>query len=115
MVPGLEHCNGGPGPTTFMGACQLPPSLEEVERKAIQDDAEHNMILALERWVEKGVPPDKIIATKYIDGKPSKGVARTWLLCPYPDKAKWTGKGSQNDSGNFVCQPVRGNTESRLQ
>jgi Tannase and feruloyl esterase len=107
MVPGLEHCNGGPGPTTLLGICQLPASLDVDDRNAIQEDAGHDMILALERWVEHGIPPEQMIATKYVDNKPTKGVARTWLLCPYPEEAKWTGKGSYDSSASFVCQAPR--------
>ena len=92
------------GQRRFWGICQLPPTLDSANRSAIRDDAEHDMLLALERWVEHGIAPDKIIATKYVDGKPIKGVDRTWLLCPYPDEARWTGKGNASDAANFICQ-----------
>jgi hypothetical protein len=45
-------------------------------------DAEHDLLKALERWVEQGVAPDKIIATKYFDDDPKKGVAFQRPLCP---------------------------------
>jgi feruloyl esterase len=105
MVPGFEHCGGGPGPTTFIGSFQFPPTLDAAERNAVRGDAEHNMILALVRWVEDGISPDRIIATKYVDNKPMKGVDRTWLLCPYPDAGHWSGKGNPNDSTNYACRP----------
>jgi feruloyl esterase len=40
---------------------------------------------ALERWVEDGITPEQVIATKYKSGSnPVSGVARTRPLCPYP-------------------------------
>lgn len=98
MVPGMEHCGGGPGANVFGNAFGAPLQ---------QDDPEHDVVKALERWVEQGVAPEKIIATKYVDDKPAKGVARTRPLCSYPDEAQWTGKGSTNDAANFVCRLPR--------
>ncbi|HEX5483579.1 MAG TPA: tannase/feruloyl esterase family alpha/beta hydrolase [Terriglobia bacterium] len=95
MAPGMEHCGGGPGANVFGNAFGTPPK---------EDDAQHDVVKALERWVEQGVAPEKIIATKYVDDKPAKGVARTRPLCPYPEEAQWTGKGSTNDAANFVCR-----------
>jgi feruloyl esterase len=59
---------------------------------------------ALTRWVESGVAPDSIIATKYKDDDPKKGVVMTRPLCPYPQHAKWTGSGTMFDAANFVCR-----------
>jgi hypothetical protein len=109
MVPGTEHCGGGPGPTTFLGPFQIQPSVDGAEHSIVSSDPSHNMITALEAWVERGDAPDKIIATKYVDDKPQKGTSRTWLLCPYPKHAKWTGKGSTNHSSAYTCeQPGKG-------
>jgi hypothetical protein len=83
MVPGMQHCGGGPGPNSFGG----------------------QITAALEHWVEQGAAPDKIIATKYkTDDDPSSGVARTRPLCPYPQVARYTGSGSIDDAANFVCR-----------
>ncbi|HYL78496.1 MAG TPA: tannase/feruloyl esterase family alpha/beta hydrolase [Bryobacteraceae bacterium] len=83
MVPGMEHCGGGPGPNSF-GA---------------------PMTAALERWVEQGAAPDRIIATKYkSDFNSSSGIARTRPLCPYPQVARYRGSGSIDDAANFVCR-----------
>jgi feruloyl esterase len=54
-----------------------------------------NMPAALERWVEEGAAPAQIIARKD---------QRTRPLCPYPQTAKYTGKGSTEDAANFVCK-----------
>jgi feruloyl esterase len=56
-------------------------------------------LTALEQWVEKGVAPDKLIATHSTGGK----VDRSRPLCPYPAVARYTGKGSIDDATNFAC------------
>jgi feruloyl esterase len=59
---------------------------------------------ALERWVEDGVAPRQVIATRYKSGSnPASGVARTRPLCAYPEIARWRGSGSTDDAANFVC------------
>jgi len=90
MVPGMQHCGGGPGANSFG---QFTPGA----------DADHDVRLALERWVEKGTAPDKLIATKFVDDKPEKGVAMTRPLCAYPQAATYKGSGEINDAENFEC------------
>ena len=96
MVPGMMHCSGGPGPNNFGNTRASGPQGLDPDR---------NIFVALERWVERGTAPDKIIATKYVDDDPKKGVTMTRPLCPYPQQARWTGKGSTDDATNFVCRP----------
>jgi Tannase and feruloyl esterase len=71
----IEHCRGGPGPSTF------------------------DMLSALDEWVDKGVAPDRIIASHETNGT----VDRTRPLCPYPMEAQYKGTGSTDDAENFVC------------
>jgi feruloyl esterase len=89
LVPGMYHCSGGPGPNTF------------------------DALAALERWVENGIAPDKINATKYVGDDPKKGIMMTRPLCPYPQEAVYTGQGSTNEANSFVCgtRPVVGSPE----
>jgi feruloyl esterase len=98
LVPGLYHCNGGPGPIAF-GTAGAPP--------ASQNDADHNILRALQRWVEDGKAPDKVIATKYVDNDAKKGVALQRPLCPYPQVAMYNGSGDMNDAANFSCRVPR--------
>jgi hypothetical protein len=75
---------------------------------AAPNDPDRNIFVALERWTEQDVAPDKIIATKYTNDDPSKSIEMTRPLCPYPQVAKWTGKGPTSDAQNWACQvPVR--------
>jgi feruloyl esterase len=91
MVPGMQHCAGGPGPSSF-------------GQMGTQDDPQHDIYAALEQWVEKGTAPEKIITTKYVsDADHSQGVKMTRPLCPYPQAAKYNGTGDTNDVANFSC------------
>jgi len=95
MVPGMQHCGGGPGPNYFG---------QDGDDK--DDDPEHNVYAAIERWVVTGVAPSRIIATKYAnDFKPGEAPKMTRPLCPYPQIAKYKGTGDKNDAANFVCAP----------
>ena len=94
MVPGMQHCGGGPGPDSFGQAGNAPAPA----------DPEHNLQLALERWVEKGIAPDKIIATKYT--REPNAPARPQMtrpVCPYPQIAQYNGTGNPNDAASFAC------------
>jgi Tannase and feruloyl esterase len=95
MVPTMSHCAGGPGATIFGNAGGIEPP---------EEDADHDVVLALEHWVEKGVPPDHIVATGFVDNNPAKGVAMTHPLCPYPQVANYEGTGDAKDASNFVCE-----------
>jgi len=90
LAPGVGHCGGGPGPNEFGQAGGT-------------GDAEHDLVVALERWVEQGVAPARIIATKYIGDDHVKGVAMTRPLCPFPQVAKYTGTGDVTDAKSFAC------------
>jgi len=74
-APGMGHCSGGPGPNQF------------------------DAVTALEQWVEKGIAPDKLIATHSTGGT----VDRTRPLCPYPQVARYKGTGSIDEAASFAC------------
>lgn len=95
MVPGLYHCSGGPGPTAF-GTAGTPPEG--------QRDADHDIFKALQRWVEQGQAPSRIIATKYVDGDAAKDVVLQRPLCTYPEVAMYSGSGDMHDAANFTCR-----------
>jgi Tannase and feruloyl esterase len=90
MVPGMEHCLGGPGPASFG---QLGISTTNGPKFGVFD--------ALVNWVEKDVPSQTVIATKYSPG--DNKVTMTRPLCPYPALAKYKGAGDTNDAANFTC------------
>jgi feruloyl esterase len=93
MIPGMNHCLGGPGPNNIGGFAQAA---------GVPQDAQHDVLSALERWVEKGIAPDKIIGTKFVNDIPANGVAFTRPLCPYPQSARFEG-GNVNNAASFAC------------
>ncbi len=64
----------------------------------------HDTVAPLIQWVEHGVVPERITATKFNADDPTKGVAMTRSLCPFPQFAEHEGKGSTTDAANFVCR-----------
>jgi feruloyl esterase len=75
LAPGMGHCAGGPGPSSF------------------------DALGALDRWVSQGSAPDRVIASHSTAGT----VDRTRPLCPYPQVAKWDGAGSIDNAAAFRC------------
>jgi feruloyl esterase len=95
MMPAVNHCQYGAG------------------------GGEADWITALENWVEKGIAPDRVIAHHMrtepyplIPGEawaqmarhplPPDSFDRTRPLFPYPDVARWSGKGDPDDAANWV-------------
>jgi len=76
MVPGMNHCSGGPGTDTF------------------------DKVKVIEDWVEKGTAPKSIVASHRTNGT----VDKTRPLCPYPQVAKYNGTGNTNDAASFTCK-----------
>ena len=74
-VPGMFHCSGGLGTDRF------------------------DVLTPLVNWVEGGVVPDTIPASRVENGQ----VTRTRPLCPFPQVARYTGSGSIDDASNFAC------------
>jgi len=90
MVPGMQHCLGGPGPTV-LGQFGTPAT-------------DGGIFEALEKWVETGTAPTSVIATKYKGDNPRQGVQMTRPLCPYPQVAQYKGAGDTNDASSFICR-----------
>ncbi len=74
LVPGMNHCSGGPGLDDF------------------------DALGAMQNWVEHGKAPESIVAS----GRAFPG--RTRPLCAYPLIAKYSGQGNPEDSGSFSCE-----------
>ena len=75
LVPGMGHCNGG-------------------ERTVDQ----FNMLDPIVNWVEKGMAPDRMVAT----GRSMPGESRP--LCPYPSHSQYDGKGDPKDAASYSCK-----------
>lgn len=94
LAPGMMHCGLGPGPNAVGGVFGLPSP---------DHDPKHDVLAALAQWVEKGKAPETLIATRYKDDDPHKGVAAQRLWCVYPAVAHFSGKGEHSDAANFAC------------
>lgn len=75
MVPGMFHCGGGIGTSTFDTATPLV------------------------QWVEDGKAPASIPAARIVKGQ----TTRTRPLCPWPETARYKGSASIDDAANFTC------------
>ncbi len=79
MAPGMGHCGGGPGFTTF------------------------DALSAVQAWVETGDAPDQILASRTSPAAPAAGQQDIRPLCAYPKSARYTGSGSAADPTSFKC------------
>jgi hypothetical protein len=95
LAPGMMHCGLGPGPSAVGGVFGQP---------AADHDPQHDVLSALNLWVEKGMAPEKIVATRYHDDDPVKGVAAQRPWCAYPATARFSGKGATSEASNFSCE-----------
>jgi feruloyl esterase len=76
MMPGVEHCFGGPGPSWV------------------------NFLTEIDKWVETGKAPNQI-AAYWLDEKFQPTGSRP--LCPHTQVAKYDAKGDTRDSSSFSC------------
>jgi feruloyl esterase len=97
MVPGMMHCGTGPGPNSFGNLTDASGAM----------DAEHNILSALRGWVETGRKPESIVATKFTEDSPAKGVVMTRPLCAFPKQAVWDGKGDTAKADSFACRVAK--------
>ena len=97
MAPGMGHCRGGIGPNDIG---QTGTSDAHVGDGAPPIDPEHDVLSALDRWVEERVAPDTFIASHFT----SDGVLdRARPLCAYPKVARFNGRGDPNVPSSFKC------------
>jgi feruloyl esterase len=97
LAPGMWHCDGGPGVDAFGNESSNQPP----RPKSPDDD----VLAALVAWRENGAAPGKIIGTHYINDAQSEGIAFQRPLCPYPQNARYKGRGEVNLARSFRCAP----------
>ncbi|MGZ3197931.1 MAG: tannase/feruloyl esterase family alpha/beta hydrolase [Croceibacterium sp.] len=81
MVPGMDHCGGGEGASTF------------------------DTLGTIDSWASSGKAPERIVATRTPSPNPNapKLPPISRPLCPYPLIAKYQGAGDVNSEKSFVC------------
>ncbi len=89
LVPGMNHCSGGPATDQF------------------------DMLSSLVAWVEKGQAPDRVIASARGAGNAggaNTDLPATWSptrtrpLCPHPLAARYNGSGDMESAARFSCR-----------
>ncbi len=76
MMPGVEHCFGGPGPSWV------------------------DFLTEIDKWVESGEAPDQTPAYWLDDTFQPTG---SRLLCAYPSVAQYDGTGDPREASSFSC------------
>ena len=93
MLPEVGHCGGSTGPGAVGGGFTEPARAQRTP--------ESHVVSALSRWVEQGIAPTSIIATKYAtDGTT---ITRQRPACAYPQIAAYRGSGDVNAASSFQC------------
>jgi feruloyl esterase len=76
LMPGVEHCFGGPGPSWV------------------------NFLDEIDNWVESGDAPDQVTAY-WLDENMQPTGSRP--VCAYPEVAKYDGNGDSQKAASFNC------------
>jgi hypothetical protein len=84
MVPGMDHCGGGEGASTF------------------------DTLGTIDAWATGGEAPERIVATRTPSPNPNapKLPPISRPLCPYPEIAQYDGTGDVNSETSFTCKLV---------
>ncbi|MBC5765849.1 tannase/feruloyl esterase family alpha/beta hydrolase [Ramlibacter albus] len=92
LLPEVGHCGGGTGPGAVGGGFPEPAKAQRT--------AQNHAVGALMRWVEQGVAPEAIVATKYND---AGTITRQRPICAYPKVAVYNGSGDVDSAASFSC------------
>ena len=90
MAPGLSHCAGGPGATAFGNLFN-----------GSAPDAAHDVMRAMEHWVEDGVAPERIVAQHLSESASDPYFERP--LCVFPKLPHYNGSGDPRVAANWSC------------
>ena len=98
MVPGVQHCFGGPGPNMFGQIVAPMPGASP----------ESSLGAAIHAWVESGLAPDKIIAhtgsiTEFAGAPPNGPEENRRLICAYPARATLRSNGDTTNVLSYQC------------
>jgi feruloyl esterase len=79
MVPGMNHCSGGEGPSSI------------------------DTLAAIDAWATTSTPPERLIAARAPGGPGPQQPPMTRPLCPYPAVARYKGEGPVDKAESFAC------------
>jgi feruloyl esterase len=110
LVPGMGHCSGTQpkmnAPWYFAGPNQQPVLGPSIYSTPGFENKEHDVLMAMMAWVEKGEAPEYVVGTKYVNETAPTEVMRQRPLCMYPKQAKYTGNGDVNSAKNWECKSL---------
>ncbi|MBO9713869.1 tannase/feruloyl esterase family alpha/beta hydrolase [Sphingomonas sp.] len=99
LVPGMEHCNAGPGLNSFgQGAAPEPGA-----------DPAGNIDAAMEAWIERGRVPEQLVGVSARNWQVAPGdmrlaePRRTGLICAYPKVSIWDGRNDPGKASSYRC------------
>ena len=92
-ISGMQHCMGGPG-ATFIG---------NLVASSASLDPDQNVLMAMVRWVEKGIAPETITGTAYVNQTKRLGVDFKRAHCRYPYRNVYQGKGDYKQPESWKC------------
>lgn len=95
MIPGLQHCLGGPGAGVF-GQYTAPPKGAAPES---------NAAAALQAWVEMGRGPETLIGRKGMPMASARTPAGERLLCAYPRVPALRPGADPEVAASYQCRP----------
>jgi feruloyl esterase len=95
----VEKVMGGAGKTEDFARLFIAPGMGMCPGFGGAQD--FDTLGAIEQWVEKGIAPDKIIATHRDNQSKS---TRTRPVCAYPKTAFYNGSGDPNSAASFICK-----------
>jgi feruloyl esterase len=103
MVPGMQHCAGGPGVALFGQLAEIPPFPGAT--------ADNDLLLALDRWSETGAAPDRMFGKLASPGNAAKAGPQSEgyglrPICAFPKVARYDGKGDPDLASSFACVKV---------
>lgn len=98
LVPGMGHCNGGPGLNDFGQGLSLN----------VIRDREHDLMTAVIDWVESKIPPEKIIATTFNCCDTVNSIKFQRPIFPYPKFPNYQGGDPKSPSSFKGAEHKRG-------
>lgn len=95
QISGTSHCSTGPGAWVIGQGGNAAAA-------GIPFEANRNVLKAVVDWVEKGIAPEYVEGTKFVNDTVSMGVDFTRRHCRYPLRNTYVG-GDHKDALNWRC------------
>ncbi|KAL2822837.1 putative feruloyl esterase B-2 [Aspergillus cavernicola] len=92
QISGMAHCAGGDGANGIGNQAESESGT----------DPEDNVLMAMVRWVEEGIPPETVRGAKFSDGVGSP-VEYYRKHCRYPRRNVYKGPGNYTDENAWEC------------